>query len=144
MPGEPVLDNPTGWVAKHIRQYVETEGRSGHRYMGWNTLLLTTRGRTSGTLRRTALIYGEDGDRLILVASNGGAAQHPHWYLNLGADPEVDVQVMAERFRATARTADADERARLWPPMASINPSYDAYQRRAGREIPVVILERSG
>lgn len=144
MPGEPILDNPTGWVAKHIRQYVETDGRRGHQYMGWNTLLLTTRGRTSGTLRRTALIYGEDADRLILVASNGGAAQHPNWYLNLVAHPEVGVQVQADRFPATARTADPDERARLWPLMAAINPAYDAYQRRADREIPVVILERAG
>jgi deazaflavin-dependent oxidoreductase (nitroreductase family) len=140
---EEVLDSPTRWVARHVRRYVETDGRSGHRWNGRNTLLLTTRGRRSGRLRRTALIYGRDGDRYVVVASNGGARNHPHWYLNLTAQPEVQVQVQAERFAARARTADAQERPRLWRMMAEIWPDYERYQKRTGREIPVVILERA-
>ena len=140
---EEVLDSPTRWVARHVRRYVETDGRSGQRWNGRNTLLLTTRGRRSGRLRRTALIYGRDGDRYVVVASNGGARNHPHWYLNLTAQPEVQVQVQAERFAARARTTDAQERPRLWRMMAEIWPDYERYQKRTGREIPVVILERA-
>jgi deazaflavin-dependent oxidoreductase (nitroreductase family) len=140
---EEVLDSPTRWVARHVRRYVETDGRSGHKWNGRNTLLLTTRGRRSGRLRRTALIYGRDGDRYVVVASNGGARNHPHWYLNLTAQPEVQVQVQAERFAAQARTAGAQERPDLWRMMAEIWPDYQRYQKRTGREIPVVILERA-
>jgi deazaflavin-dependent oxidoreductase (nitroreductase family) len=86
-------------------------------------LLLTTHGRRSGRLRRTALIYGRDGDRYLVVASAGGAAQHPAWYLNLHDEPRVEVQVGAERFTATARTASEEEKPRLWELMASIWPS---------------------
>jgi deazaflavin-dependent oxidoreductase (nitroreductase family) len=140
---EEVLDSPTRWVARHVRRYVDTDGRSGHRWNGTTTLLLTTRGRRSGRLRRTALIYGRDGDRYVVVASNGGARNHPHWYLNLTAQPEVQVQVQAERFAALARTAGAEERPRLWRLMAEIWPDYERYQKRTGRELPVVILERA-
>ncbi|HEX9762294.1 MAG TPA: nitroreductase/quinone reductase family protein, partial [Acidimicrobiia bacterium] len=72
-PEEKVYDSPRGWVSRHISQYVETDGRKGHRWQGVPTLLLTTRGRKSGKLRRTALIYGGDGDRYLVVASTGGA-----------------------------------------------------------------------
>ena len=104
-PPEEVFDSPKGWVAQHIRRYVETDGRKGHRWRGVDTLLLTTRGRRSGKLRRTALIYGRDGDRYLVVASSGGAKRHPSWYLNLAENPEVWVQVDADRFAARARTA---------------------------------------
>ncbi|HSK97749.1 MAG TPA: nitroreductase/quinone reductase family protein, partial [Euzebyales bacterium] len=72
---EEIVDSPTGWVADHIRTYVATDGRKGHKRWGVHTLLLTTRGRRSGTLRRTALIYGRDDDRYLVVGSNGGAAR---------------------------------------------------------------------
>lgn len=137
-----VTDSPTGWVAKHIRSYVESDGKKGHRWSGVDTLLLTTRGRNTGKLRRTALIYGEDRGRYIVVASNGGAKEHPHWYQNLAADPHVFVQVAGDRFEARARTATAREKPRLWRLMASIWPEYERYQTRTTREIPVVILER--
>jgi deazaflavin-dependent oxidoreductase (nitroreductase family) len=143
-PGEQVSDSPTGWVGRHIRRYLDSDGAKGHEWRpGVYTLLLTTRGRRSGKLRRTALIYGRDGDRYLVVASVGGAARHPAWYLNLTDDPEVEVQVGAERFTATARTADAEEKARLWPVMTSIWPHYEGYQRKTRRDIPVVILERT-
>lgn len=137
-----VLDSPTGWVAEHIRTYVETDGESGHLYQGWPTLLLTTRGRKTSALRRTALIYGQDGDRYLLVASNAGAHQHPAWYLNLVAHPEATVQVRGDTFAAQARTATADEKERLWPTMTSIFPLYDTYQAQSDRDIPLVIVER--
>jgi deazaflavin-dependent oxidoreductase (nitroreductase family) len=141
---EEVHDSPSGWVAAHVHRYLESGGEEGHEWRpGVFTLLLTTRGRRSGLLRRTALIYGRDGDRYLVVASQGGAPHHPSWYLNLAADPEVDVQVGAERFPARARAATPEERPRVWELMASIWPDYDAYQRRTDREIPVVILERA-
>jgi deazaflavin-dependent oxidoreductase (nitroreductase family) len=137
-----IFDSPTGWVARHIRNYVETDGRKGHRWSGVNTLLLTTRGRRSGELRRTALIYGEDGDRYLVVASKGGAEKHPSWLLNLLENPEVTVQVGADKFPARARTATAEEKPHLWRLMTAIWPEYDRYQAKTTRDIPVVILER--
>lgn len=134
-------DSPTDWVNEHIRRYVETDGEDGHDFLGFATLLLTTRGRSSGLWRRTALIYGRDGDRYVLVASNAAAAQHPHWYRNLLAEPEARLQVRAEKLGVRARTASAEERARLWPVMTSIYPRYDEYQAATDREIPVVLLE---
>lgn len=139
---EQIFDSPRGWVARHVRAYLETGGEKGHHWRGVPTLLLTTRGRISGKLRRTALIYGRQGDRYVVVASNGGAKKHPSWYLNLTTNPEVEVQVGAERFPARAVTASR-EKPELWGLMASIWPDYDGYQARAGasRDIPVVILQ---
>jgi deazaflavin-dependent oxidoreductase (nitroreductase family) len=135
-----IYDSPRDWVAEHIQRYVETDGRSGHLWKGVTTLLLTTRGRKSGKLRRTALIYGKGGDNYIIVASRGGHSHHPAWYLNLQENPEVEVQVGAEKFPALARTATGEEKVRLWPLMTSIWPAYDDYQAKTDREIPVVIL----
>lgn len=138
-----VLDSPTDWVARHIRSYVETDGQEGHLYQGWPTLLLTTRGRKSGRPRRTALIYGQDGERYLLVGSNAGSPRHPAWYLNLVEHPDVVVQVGADRFTAHVRTATAAEKPRLWQRMTSIFPLYDAYQKQSDRVIPLVIIERT-
>jgi deazaflavin-dependent oxidoreductase (nitroreductase family) len=137
-----IVDSPTGWVAKHIKSYVESDGAVGHSFHGYEALLLTTRGRRSGKLRRTALYYGKDGDRLVLVASNGGAQEHPQWYRNLAADPEVTVQVGPEVFGATARTAGGAEREALWEMMVGVFPRYAQYRQNTDREIPVVVLER--
>jgi deazaflavin-dependent oxidoreductase (nitroreductase family) len=139
---EEPLDSPSAWVAEHAQRYVATDGADGHIWHGVPTLALTTLGRRSGKPRRTMLIYGRDGDRYVVVASNGGAAQHPLWYGNLREHPEVQVQVGAERFRARARTATAEEKPRLWPLMTGIWPDYDVYQTKTAREIPVVVLER--
>ena len=137
-----VLDSPTDWVAEHIRSYVETGGEDGHLFLGFPTLLLTTLGRRSGKLRRTPLIYGRDGEHYLLIASNGGAAHHPAWYLNVAAHPEVTVQVRTETFTARARTATDEERQRLWPRMAAVFPRYDTYQAQTDRELPLVIVEQ--
>jgi deazaflavin-dependent oxidoreductase (nitroreductase family) len=139
---EKVFDSPRGWVAKHVREYVATDGARGHRWHGADTLLLTTRGRRSGKLRRTALIYGRDGGRFVVVASQGGANAHPSWYLNLVADPHVRVQVGPDRFGARATPATSRQKPRLWRRMVEIWPEYDRYQAKTARDIPVVILER--
>jgi deazaflavin-dependent oxidoreductase (nitroreductase family) len=140
---EPVTDSPIGWVGTHVRRYVESDGKNGHRWRGVDTLLLTTRGRSTGKLRRTALIYGKDGGRYLVVASNGGSKPHPDWYQNLTADPHVSVQVGDDTFEALASTATARQKPRLWDLMVSIWPEYEQYQTKTERDIPVVILERA-
>jgi deazaflavin-dependent oxidoreductase (nitroreductase family) len=135
------IDSPTGWVKEHIDRYVATDGESGHIWKGVTTLLLTAKGRKSGEPYRTALIYGRDGANYIIVASKGGAQKHPEWYRNLVANPEVEVQVLGDRFKAKARTASAEERPALWELMAEIWPAYNDYQKKTDRLIPVVILE---
>jgi deazaflavin-dependent oxidoreductase (nitroreductase family) len=129
--------------AEHVRRYLETDGEVGYRWRnGAPILILTTRGRRTGEERPKPLIFGEDDGRYVVVASRGGAKHHPSWYLNLRADPDVQVQIKGDRFRARARTAEGDERERLWRRMAEIWPAYDDYQRKTDREIPVVVLER--
>lgn len=130
------------WMADHMRRYVASNGADGHIWNGVPTLLLTTKGRRSGEPIMLPLIYGEHEGRYILVASKGGHPHHPVWYLNLVADPRVDVQVGAEKLRAKARTAAGAERATLWAKMTKIWPAYDEYQAKTKREIPVVVLER--
>lgn len=140
---EDVTDSPVKWVAEHAARYTQSDGAKGHRWSGVDTLLITTRGRTTGRLRRTPLIYGRDGDHYVVVGSNGGKKAHPSWYLNLQQDPNVRVQVGAEKFRARARIAQGGERKRLWDLMAARWPDYERYQQKVEREIPVVVLERS-
>ena len=128
---------------KHVRRYRETGGEVGHRWKrGSKILLLTTKGRKSGEPRTKPLIYEEDGDRYVIVASKGGAPEHPGWYRNLSKNPEVELQVKDEVFPARARTAEGEEREQLWKLAAQQWPDYDAYQTRTDREIPVVVLER--
>lgn len=138
-PMEPT-DSPTKWVNDHIRTYVESNGAKGHHWQGLPTLLLTTTGRKTGSPRRTALIYGEDAGRYLIVASNGGAAADPLWYRNLVASPTVTLQVGAAVFQAQATTASAAEKPALWDKMVQIFPTYAGYQKKAPREIPLVIL----
>lgn len=144
MADEQVIDSPRGWVADHIREYVETDGKKGHMWKGVPTLLLTTRGRRSGKLRRTALIYGRLDDHYVVVGSQGGAPTHPQWYLNLLADPNVVIQVGAETHVATARDATAAERPLLWEQMVELFPNYEEYQKKTERQIPLVVIEASG
>ena len=138
-----ITDSPIRWVADHIRRYVTSAGKTGHRWSGVQTLLITTRGRKTGILRRTALIYGRVDDRYIVVASNGGKPTHPAWYLNLLANPEIEVQVGAETFIARARPATTEERPQLWELMSAIFAEYEQFRKKTSREIPVVVLERT-
>jgi deazaflavin-dependent oxidoreductase (nitroreductase family) len=136
-------DSPVAWVNEHIEAYVATGGATGHHFHGATALLLTVTGRTSGVPRRTALYYVRDGDRFVVVASQGGAPTHPQWYLNVQTDPRVTVQVGADVFEATASTAEGDDRQRLWGLSVQNWPAYDDYAAKTDREIPVVVLTRA-
>jgi deazaflavin-dependent oxidoreductase (nitroreductase family) len=129
---------------EHVRRYRETDGDLGHDWReGSSILLLTTTGRRSGEERTTPLIYGRSGDDYLVVASKGGSPEPPAWFRNLEAQPDVEVQVLGDRFRARARTATAEEKPEMWREMTSHWPAYDSYQRKTGRDIPVVVLERA-
>ncbi|HQY34580.1 nitroreductase family deazaflavin-dependent oxidoreductase [Actinotalea sp.] len=125
----------------HAVVYRATGGRVGGRLGSLEQVLLTTRGRRSGQQRTIPLAGIRDGERLLLVASNGGADQHPAWYLNLQADPTVVVQSGARRDVMVARTADAVERPGLWRTVVAANPGYGRYATRTQRTIPVVVCE---
>ncbi|WP_034268377.1 nitroreductase family deazaflavin-dependent oxidoreductase [Haloechinothrix halophila] len=127
---------------EHVRRYEETDGEEGHIWLnGVPCLVLTTTGRKTGKERKFALIYQEHDGDYVVVASKGGAENHPDWYLNLVDNPDVTVQVGADKFSAKARTASGEERAALWSKMAAVWPDYDKYQAKTEREIPVVVLE---
>jgi proline iminopeptidase len=129
---------------EHVRRYRETGGEVGHVWKeGSTVLLLTTTGRTTGEPRTTPLIYAQDGDRYVIVASKGGAPDDPGWYRNLDKSPEVELQVEDEVFPARARTAEGEERDRLWQKANEVWPHYAEYQEKTDREIPVVVLERA-
>jgi deazaflavin-dependent oxidoreductase (nitroreductase family) len=127
---------------EHVDRYVATDGEEGHDWQGAHVLVLTTTGRKSGQDRSNALLYRQHGDDFVVVGSKGGAHQHPAWYLNLVAQPEVSVQVRGDRFKARARTADPGEKPELWGLMVEAWPPYDEYQQKTSREIPVVVLQR--
>ena len=131
------------WIADHLRRYIATDGEDGHMWNGVPCLLLTTTGKSSGQARTLPLIYGLSGDNPVIVASKGGAPKHPLWYDNLVAQPQVQVQVGADKFAAQARTASGEQRAQLWAAMLKIWPSYEEYQEKTEREIPVVVLQRA-
>jgi proline iminopeptidase len=128
---------------EHVERYRETDGEEGHIWLEGSTiLLLTTTGRKSGNESTTPLIYDLDGDNPVIVASKGGAPEHPGWYRNILKSPEVEVQIMGDKFHARARTAEGEERERLWKKMNEMWPHYDEYQEKTDRAIPVVVLER--
>lgn len=139
------------WIKDHLDRYLATNGEEGYLWdasLGGGkgmipTLLLTTTGRKSGRELTLPLIFGRSGDEYVVVASKGGAPEHPAWYLNLQANPSVKVQVKADKFDARARTANAQERAALWPRMVEIYGPYADYQKKTDRQIPVVILQRA-
>jgi deazaflavin-dependent oxidoreductase (nitroreductase family) len=128
---------------KHVERYEATGGQEGHDWQGTQTLILTTTGRKSGEPRKAPLIYGEHDGRYLVVASRGGTPEPPAWYLNLQAEPEVQVQVEDETFTARARDATPEEQPELWKIMTGHWPAYDEYQAKTERRIPVVVLERA-
>jgi deazaflavin-dependent oxidoreductase (nitroreductase family) len=119
---------------------VRATGRTSRRYP---VVLLTTTGARSGRPHVTPLNFSQDGERLVVIASKGGSASHPHWYLNLVANPEVTVEHAGATFRARAIVASEPERTRLFDAQARLMPFFDGYRRRVrSREIPVVVFER--
>jgi deazaflavin-dependent oxidoreductase (nitroreductase family) len=136
------------WIDEHREQYLK-DGAKGHM---WDstvvggpgpvpTLLLTTTGRKSGEKRIMPLIYGKVPDGYVVVASKGGAPDHPDWYKNLEANPDVEVQVANEKFRGRAETVTGARREELWNLMVPIWPPYTEYQTKTQRQIPVVLLK---
>jgi proline iminopeptidase len=142
--------NLPGWMVEHANRYLSSGGSEGHIYkmtqpgrpeMSVPSLLLTTTGRKSGESFIFPLFYGEDGGKCFVIASKGGAPEHPGWYRNILADPVVEVQVGTKKLKARARTAEGAERARLWEKSLVFWPPYADYQKKTQREIPVVVLE---
>ncbi len=139
------------WMLEHTNRYLASGGTDGHMYrmkmpgrpeMTVPSLLLTTTGRKSGEKYIFPLFYGDTGNSCFVVASKGGAPEHPGWYRNILANPEVEVQVGTRKFRAKARTAMGAEREALWKKGLEFWPPYADYQVKAGdREIPVVVLD---
>ena len=131
------------WSRLHRGLYRLTGGGVGRRLVGNDMLLLTTTGRNSGRPHTVPLLFLREEATLAVIASYGGRDQHPSWYLNLLADPEVEVQVSRNRFNAGARPADPEERASWWPRVIDAYGDYAVYQTRTERLIPVVLIEPS-
>jgi deazaflavin-dependent oxidoreductase (nitroreductase family) len=126
----------------HTAVYRRTRGRIGHRHRGLPPMLLLDHtGARSGVKRTSPLVYVRDGEDYVLVASKGGFPKHPGWFHNLLAHPDTTVQVGSRRLSVHARVASATERSRLWPKAVATYRGYAGYQQRAGREIPLVVLE---
>ncbi|GIE88483.1 nitroreductase family deazaflavin-dependent oxidoreductase [Actinoplanes regularis] len=128
----------------HVARYLETDGEEGYRWRnGTEILILFTEGRRSGEQRSHALIFREHNGAYLVVASKGGATAPPAWFVNLSANPQVEVQIKGDRFPATARVATPAEKPAMWAKMIEVWPDYDEYQTKTDREIPVVVLERA-
>ena len=129
-------------MGAHTFVYRASGGLVGHRFPGTPPMLLLDHvGAKSGTKRTTPLVYVDDGDDVVLVASKGGHPRNPAWYHNLRANPDTTVQVGREHRQVHARVANATERKRLWPKAVKTYSGYDGYQERTDRQIPLVILE---
>lgn len=129
------------WSRIHVGIYRLTRGLLGRRLADNDMLLLTTSGRRSGVPHTVPLLYLRDRNNLVVIASYGGRADHPDWYLNLDSNPEVTIQLNSKVFEAVARTATATERDRWWPRVEQAYEGYEVYQGRTDREIPVVFLQ---
>ncbi len=143
--------NMPQWMVDHANRYLQSGGADGHIYetktpdgspISVPALLLTTTGRKSGEKFLFPLFYGTAGKSYLVIASKGGAPEHPGWYKNILATPDVEVQVGTTKLKAHARTAVGEERTRLWQEALKFWPPYKDYQVKAGsREIPVVVLD---
>jgi deazaflavin-dependent oxidoreductase (nitroreductase family) len=134
--------SPTDWVAEQARRYEESGGTEATDMNGSPCLLLDYLGRKSGRWLRTVLIYGRDGDDYLIVASKGGAPEHPLWYLSLRDNPDVHLRVGRERFAARAEVLSPEEKARVWPHLLEVYSPYEDYQKKTDRDIPVIRLRR--
>jgi deazaflavin-dependent oxidoreductase (nitroreductase family) len=129
------------WFQRWV--YLTTNGRLGHSFLGITMLLLTTVGRRSGKPRIAPLLYVMDGDRWVVAGSNMGDGHDPAWWLNLGANPRARIQVRSDHYDVVARRAEPEEAERLWPVLTASYRFYSDYRRTAGRDIPIVLLERA-
>lgn len=128
------------FIALNVWLYRLSGGRLMGKMGAAPILLLTTTGRKSGRSRTVPLLYVKEDKSFVIVASFAGAPKHPAWYLNVEANPKVELQVGSQRLTGVARRAGAEEKARLWPRLIAIYPQYEDYQKRTARDIPVVIV----
>jgi deazaflavin-dependent oxidoreductase (nitroreductase family) len=133
-----------GWVAKQVDTYESSGGTEGLTQQGKPVVLVTMRGRKSGKVRKAALMRVEHDGRYAIVASKGGDDQHPEWYLNITADPQVVLQDGPAVQDMVAREVDGDERAEWWARAVEAWPDYAGYQRKTDRMIPVLVVEPVG
>lgn len=153
MPEAKLAPNLPQWMLDHANRYLSSGGKDGHMYritlpgrpeLTVPSLMLTTTGRKSGEKFLFPLFYGEVGHGFVIVASKGGAPEHPGWYRNLLANPEVEVMVGTKKVKCRARTVAGEERAKLWTQALEFWPPYADYQLKTEREIPVVMLDPIG
>jgi deazaflavin-dependent oxidoreductase (nitroreductase family) len=128
---------------KIIEEFRANGGETSGPFKGRPLLLLTTKGAKSGAERTTPLVYSRDGERVVIIASMGGAPKHPAWFHNISADPEVTVEIGTEKFAARASVPEGEERDRLYAQQAAMMPAFNEYQEKTTRRIPVVVLERA-
>jgi deazaflavin-dependent oxidoreductase (nitroreductase family) len=136
------VDSAAGFAAEHARRYIATDGRDD----GWSgpgpILLLYTRGRRSGLIRRTPVLFLDHDGMRIVIASRGGSSQDPEWYLNMLAEPNIHVRVFDDFYPATAAPLSADDRSKVWPRLTADYPVHAGYQERTTRLIPLVEIVR--
>jgi deazaflavin-dependent oxidoreductase (nitroreductase family) len=135
------VPSPKDWVADQVAQYEATGGKEGDTLQGKPCVILTTIGRRSGNVRKVALMRVEHDGIYAVVASLGGAPQHPVWYHNLVADPTATVQDGPDVHDVRAREVHGDEKAKWWARAVEVWPDYDSYQQKTSREIPVFVLD---
>ena len=138
------IPSPRGWVAEQVELYERSGGTKGLtlRDTGLPVMIVTHRGWKTGAIRKTPLMRVVDGNRHILVASQGGAPKHPHWYHNLKADPNVEIRDQTEVYAMRVREVeDSEERQRLWDIAVEAYPPYQEYQDKTDRIIPIFVAE---
>ncbi|MDQ3411385.1 MAG: nitroreductase family deazaflavin-dependent oxidoreductase [Chloroflexota bacterium] len=125
-----------------IAEFRANDGKVGGMFANAPLMLLTSTGAKSGQERTSPLVYTTDGDRMVVIASKGGAPTHPDWYHNLVANPTATIELPGERFQVRARRAEGEERDRLYDAQAALMPNFAEYQQNTTRKIPLFILER--
>jgi deazaflavin-dependent oxidoreductase (nitroreductase family) len=136
------MTQPNDFNQKIIEQFRANGGKVGPPFSGAPMVLITTKGAKTGRLSTTPLVPLVDGDRLVIIASKGGAPKHPAWYHNIVANPTLTVEYLTEKFEADARIAEGTERDELYARQAQAFPAFAEYERKTNRKIPVVVLTR--
>jgi len=125
-----------------INEFRNNHGKVGGFFADSTVLLLTTTGSKTGKKHTTPLVYTKDGDKFVIIASKGGADEDPHWYLNIKAEPTVEVEVGEEKFSAKATITDEETRKELYAKHSEVYPNFLEYQEKTKRIIPVILLEK--